>query len=152
MWQASWLSILTQRESRVITRTYLPRRVYHGRRHVVSPALYREPFPHPLSREQAFVLGLSPRLALARRRLKPSSVENLSPALRVAAAAPLVHAALLRVGASVAAIVARRRARALAAGVLALVVTLCSLHDSLLLPRGRRVRPAPTRHLNTSHE
>src|SRR3954467_14475089 len=93
--------------------------------------------------------ALSPRVALARLSLKPPAVENLSPALRVAAAALIIHAALLRVGTVVAAIVARRRPRALAAGVLALVVTLCSLHSSLLLPRGRRVRPAPTRHVNT---
>jgi len=49
------------------------------------------------------------------------------PAFRVAAAALLVHAALLRVRAVVAAIVARRRPRALAARMLALIRALCSL-------------------------
>ena len=49
------------------------------------------------------------------------------PAFRVAAAALLIHAALLRVGAVVAAIVARRRPRALAARMLALIRALCSL-------------------------
>ena len=69
------------------------------------------------------------RLNSPSRRIKLSGATRSLTALRVAAAALVVHPARLGVRASVAAIVARRRARALAARVLVLIVALRSLHD-----------------------